>query len=336
MENEKNDWYRGITRELSYFTAQEIINAYQNMDEKYGVSFYNILIHLENGLLTMIRKKSELKKIIDYIESQPEESIINQLQEAADMYDEMHEKLKGFKLNVETWKELMKLCRALWTRNMFCIYFGYGAERKKIQEIREKNYELVVKVRNDINDLFILDDFLKNYFDDLDLTELSFEEIGEYLENNKLPTEKELNKRRKDFLILTKNLQPEEVPQDKIKETIAKYLPEIDYSGLTEVKGRIAFKGNATGRAKVILRKEDLNDIQEGDIFVTLMTNPEYEPFMLKIAGIVTDDGGATCHASIIAREMKVPCIVGTKHATKVFKTGDIIEIDSEGIARKC
>ena len=59
------------------------------------------------------------------------------------------------------------------------------------------------------------------------------------------------------------------------------------------------------------------------------MTNPDFVPYLSKVTGIVTDYGGITCHASIISREMKIPCIVGTKIATKIFKNGDIISIDS-------
>jgi len=65
------------------------------------------------------------------------------------------------------------------------------------------------------------------------------------------------------------------------------------------------------------------------------MTDPRYVFAMKKAGAIVTDEGGITCHAAIVARELKKPCIIGTKIATKVLKGGDLVEVDAErGIVR--
>jgi pyruvate,water dikinase len=60
------------------------------------------------------------------------------------------------------------------------------------------------------------------------------------------------------------------------------------------------------------------------------MTTPEYVPIMKMASAIVTDEGGISCHAAIVSRELKIPCVIGTKNATKVLKTGDEIEVDAE------
>jgi pyruvate,water dikinase len=60
------------------------------------------------------------------------------------------------------------------------------------------------------------------------------------------------------------------------------------------------------------------------------MTRPEYVPLMKKAAGIITDEGGITCHAAIVSRELKIPCVIGTKIATKVLKDGDMVEVDAD------
>ncbi len=66
------------------------------------------------------------------------------------------------------------------------------------------------------------------------------------------------------------------------------------------------------------------------------MTNPSVVPILSRCKGLITDEGGITCHASIVAREWNIPCIVGTDKATQIFKTGDYIELDAvKGIARK-
>ena len=85
-----------------------------------------------------------------------------------------------------------------------------------------------------------------------------------------------------------------------------------------------------------MLRKKQIPELKEGEILVTHMTTPDFVPAMRRAAAIVTDEGGVTCHAAIIARELKKPCVVGTKHATQIFKDGDMVEVDANaGIVRK-
>lgn len=104
----------------------------------------------------------------------------------------------------------------------------------------------------------------------------------------------------------------------------------------TEVlTGAIAYKGYAKGIARVITSREQLKDVQEGEILVAALTEPDYVPAMQRAAAFVTDEGGVISHTAIIAREMKKPCVIGTKFATKVFKNGDVVEVDAEkGIVR--
>jgi pyruvate,water dikinase len=76
--------------------------------------------------------------------------------------------------------------------------------------------------------------------------------------------------------------------------------------------------------------------VKKGEILIASMTRPEFLPAMQKAAAFVTDEGGITSHAAIVSREMKKPCIIGTKIATKVFKDGDMVEVDAnKGIVRK-
>jgi pyruvate,water dikinase len=66
------------------------------------------------------------------------------------------------------------------------------------------------------------------------------------------------------------------------------------------------------------------------------MTTTNFVPVLSKVSAIVTDEGGITCHAAIVSRELNIPCIIGTRIATKAFKSGDIIEVDADnGIVRK-
>jgi phosphohistidine swiveling domain-containing protein len=103
-----------------------------------------------------------------------------------------------------------------------------------------------------------------------------------------------------------------------------------------EITGSVACKGYAKGIAKIIHKTHDLVNFTEGDILVASMTRPEMTVAMKKAAAIVTDEGGVTSHAAVISRELNIPCIIGTKNATKIFKDGDLIEVDADkGIVRR-
>jgi pyruvate,water dikinase len=101
-----------------------------------------------------------------------------------------------------------------------------------------------------------------------------------------------------------------------------------------KIKGLAVMKGVIKARAEVILHNKrsitkKLKFLRKGDILITDMTSPDDAIMVSKKAGgIITDEGGITSHAAIIAREFKIPCVVGTKIATQIIKTGDLVEID--------
>lgn len=100
------------------------------------------------------------------------------------------------------------------------------------------------------------------------------------------------------------------------------------------VKGLPASPGLVAGKAHVITDPADIDQFKDGEILVTLMTSPDWVPAMKKALAIVTDAGGMTCHASIVSRELGIPCVVGTKSrsvdATSVLKTGQEITVDAQ------
>ncbi len=95
----------------------------------------------------------------------------------------------------------------------------------------------------------------------------------------------------------------------------------------TSIVGQVASQGYAKGIARIILSREDFDSFKEGEILVTGMTRPEFVPLMKRAAGIVTNEGGITCHAAIVSRELGKPCVIGTQIATQVIKTGDLVEV---------
>jgi len=96
------------------------------------------------------------------------------------------------------------------------------------------------------------------------------------------------------------------------------------------IKGQGAAPGIASGKVVIIRDVKDTGAVKEGDILVTKMTNPDMVPAMRKVAAIVTDEGGMTCHAAIVSRELGTPAVVGTKTATAILKNGQIVTVDGE------
>jgi pyruvate,water dikinase len=103
---------------------------------------------------------------------------------------------------------------------------------------------------------------------------------------------------------------------------------ESKISGTAFLSGLGASPGISSGVVKIVHEMKDLEKIQEGDVMVTEMTNPDMVVAMQKSAAIVTDEGGITSHAAIVSREMGIPAVVGTEEATKKLKDGDIITVD--------
>jgi pyruvate,water dikinase len=95
------------------------------------------------------------------------------------------------------------------------------------------------------------------------------------------------------------------------------------------VRGASAYKGSAAGRVRVVFTVADAEKVERGDILVTTMTTPNLIKAMDRAVAFVTDEGGILCHAAIVAREMKKPCIIGTGNATKVLRDGDMVEVDA-------
>ncbi|MCQ2971985.1 MAG: phosphoenolpyruvate synthase, partial [archaeon] len=96
------------------------------------------------------------------------------------------------------------------------------------------------------------------------------------------------------------------------------------------VKGLGASPGIATGLVKIVFEIDELDKIQEGEVMVTTMTTPDMVPAMKRASGIITDEGGVTCHASIISRELGIPCVVGTGDATSVLEDNQGVTLDGK------
>ena len=158
------------------------------------------------------------------------------------------------------------------------------------------------------------------------------------IENLKKITDEQLAKRReKSIFFSTDKSQKARDPLKRfvgytgskadamIKQLLAEKVKEV-----TEIRGNCASPGKVTGIVKVCRGANEIAKVGKGDILVACMTQPEFVPAMKKAVAAITDEGGLTCHAAIISRELKIPCVIGTKNATKVLKDGMLVEVDAD------
>ena len=117
--------------------------------------------------------------------------------------------------------------------------------------------------------------------------------------------------------------RPETVQSQKDVNKLEEYV--LNEKGKILVSGSSVGSKIGAGAAKVIKNVSGIHSFKKGDVLVTEMTDPDWEPIMKIASAIVTEKGGRTCHAAIISRELGIPCIVGTNDATKKLKTGDKI-----------
>jgi pyruvate,water dikinase len=119
--------------------------------------------------------------------------------------------------------------------------------------------------------------------------------------------------------------RPETVHSQKSFDTLEVY--RLNEKGTVLARGRSVGEKVARGPVRVVRSAANLDEVQEGDVLVTVKTDPDWEPTMKKAAAIVTDRGGRTCHAAIVSRELGLPAIVGTENGTEKLKDGQVVTV---------
>jgi phosphohistidine swiveling domain-containing protein len=151
---------------------------------------------------------------------------------------------------------------------------------------------------------------------------------------NKIPSISELHRRMKNSVFVYSKFFKVIKLEDFLRKSkeyrfvFNKLDPETLKQGV--IRGQIAYGGFAKGIVRILRRKIQVSELKKDEILVSPMTTPDFLPAMEKAAAIITDEGGITCHAAIVAREIKKPCIIGTKIATQVLKDGDLVEVDAD------
>lgn len=229
--------------------------------------------------------------------------------------------------------------------------------RKKIKkELREIGSKIISKYVDLFQDLIIYHDYRKEiqmkgmYFGMQFLAELARrfylllndlyycteEEVLNILNNQKVDWQE--IKRRRDALFYNGGPRTYKIYSgNKAKIVAKKYFDFENKNKIKTLRGLSASRGKIQGRVKVGNNPNSLlKKFKKGDILVTGMTTPDFFPVMRKAKAIITDEGGITCHAAIVSRELSKPCVIATQIATVVLKDGDLVEVDAnKGIIRK-
>lgn len=155
------------------------------------------------------------------------------------------------------------------------------------------------------------------------------------LKLNRVPSKKVLERRKKRQIIFSSRLVTESQFRKLQTKFRFKLSEDPKVNNITELVGQSAYKGVVQGLVRKVLTINDVRTLKKNEILVSHMTVPDFIPAMKKASAFVTDEGGITCHAAIIAREMQKPCIIGTKIVTRVLKDGDLVEVDAnKGIVK--
>lgn len=199
--------------------------------------------------------------------------------------------------------------------------------------------QIGIYLRNRMKELsqqiwFYYDGFAEHLAADLgisreDYLQLTYKEVISSVENNKLVvSNEEIKLRHQGFVVGMLDNEDILLTGAIVKELFNHY-NNHDVQGINQFTGNIACKGFVKGIVKVVKDISSLKKLNEGDVLVTSMTTPDFIVGMKIASAFITDEGGLSCHAAIVSREMKKPCIIGTKIATKVLKDGDLVEVDA-------
>lgn len=348
-----------ITRDWSLMFCENLhkVNV-EEFNKQFGWSFTEIIFEGRENFVVVYRSPEEEKIgltnfILKKLDEDPSwlnrqaETVENQTDSIEYLIKKIKEHLSDYSKNelAGLLENIFANYKTFHTRYIIMKYFPTNMEQhplyKKYESAINKAIETRTKldrIEPPVDKLFreIASEVLKRAGLQVSLARfLSFEEALNYLREEKKIDDAMLLKRKEKFIITNAGILFEPLESYIARKNI-KLLNEEVAAEILEVRGNTAYPGKAKGYAKIIYNEEMFQKFKEGDILITPMTAANYTSLIDKAAAIITDEGGITCHAAIVSREMKKPCLVGTKFATKIFKDNDLIEVDAEkGIAKK-
>lgn len=245
----------------------------------------------------------------------------------------------GFADDKKNWKPDKYFYDKMW--NTIVDYYSYHIAVKYIvdylpEDKLKKYFHYLEEARVYAEPVFkVSEDFVRSivsqiskstsYSEELLLC-LTKKELDKFFKTKKLPNKKIL-KNRHTFSSIFADNRVQTITNGPKARKIFKTISFVKKTNA--VHGQSAFNGKVKGVVRIIFDPSKYETFSDSEILVTGMTRPEFLHLMQKAGAIITDSGGILSHAAITARELKKPCIIGTKIATKVLKDGDLVEVDA-------
>jgi phosphohistidine swiveling domain-containing protein len=349
--------FRIFTRDFNQWTNQLVREMYVlKFPEIWGKGLKDQMVHYTGNSFEWWRYEDDYLELQSYMIKKPlsswifQETTIEEFKRNIDGFRALSlMAVKDIKDHVEHLSQLKEAFRRIYPWYALCIFVaGHWREKilamngQKAQQVIDRLYhgrehsEGMLKINDNHMRAWLGPMLRKKGISGDYLKLMSVEEIDMLVINGKAPKKTELEARAKGFFFIDGKITPIK-SFDSFLEQKGLSFDRESVQGLTELHGTVAYQGGIVkGKVKRVFNTDQVKDFRKGCILVTPMTSPEYLPAIEKAAAIVTDEGGITCHAAIVARELKKPCIMATKHATEIFEDGSIIEVDtSKGIVKK-
>lgn len=264
--------------------------------------------------------------LLEYFEKNP-----NEYQPLEDQYMKDCVSIEELSKNPswEDFDKLYKLAKNIWPFIAVTVVLSRKKDKCKIKELANQAYQ--VRIKTDKIEYLVSKILHKLIEQKYNITkqDAGFLLYDEIIDGN--IDKSEIEKRKKGFIYFEGKLFSD-ITLDKFTEmnSIKILDNENQDKDMKELKGSTAMKGKVRGNVKVVLNLDELDKVEQGDILVAAMTTPDYAPALNKAVAIITDEGGIACHAAIVAREMKIPAVIGTKNATEILKDNMEVEVDAD------
>lgn len=348
-------WQKIVTREIPLLIIFYSNEMYLKSKKIFDFDFKFGFLLNKNGIVERHIEKKEVKDFYIHIKRMDHNILGSIIKKAFNLDLEIKELVDKLNVNLNKiygkdflvdFLEFNKKFADYWGYYLAVFYMGlalddiqwgkiYKKYKKEIEVLRGEK-----AVRTKVETIFLkqfLIEIEKKIKIDNSLLFFCFpEEIVNFIKSGKKISKDILEKRKRHYVWLMDNGQGKYYFGDQAnKIELREIKPDNSAVSITKIKGATAFKGIARGKVKIVFNKNQLSNVKKCDILVAPMTTPWYMPAMKKAAAFITDEGGVTCHAAIIAREMNKPCIIGTKIATKILRDGQLVEVDAnKGIIR--
>ncbi|MCU0679989.1 MAG: PEP-utilizing enzyme [Planctomycetes bacterium] len=327
MKNKK--WHHVVTRLMGLLEIQLANEVYPYFPIKRGGFNLDNIVIGRNGIL---ERYVDLDQLEDFKRIIKENNYIKLLKGFKD-YEKKATPLIIRMMNdpLKNCHKFMKIFRKLWIHEITGFYIGLYCRNKKALNIISH-----LRGTKSLQHIAV-SDFLPKLLTEISKKLKIDRELLKYAMPNEIVSLK-LNKkililRRRLYVLILINGKLQLLTGAKAKKFVKNFTDKIkDETDLNvkEFKGTPAFSGKVSGKVVLVIHDKDLVKVKEGDILVSPMTRTSFISAMKRSGAFITDEGGVTCHAAIIARELKKPCIIGTKIASKVLKNGMKVLVDAD------